>query len=72
MNRVLIERTPRYLVVKIPIRTVESGRAELSSRSQKVVDAAIAEGLRDIEAGRVIGPLKNARELKAALKKLRK
>ena len=71
MNRVLVEKTPRYLILKIPLRTVETGRAEVSLHAQKIIDAAIAEGLRDIDAGRVLGPLKNARELKTALGKLR-
>lgn len=72
MNRVLVEKTNHYLVLKIPLRTVETGRAEVSLRAQKVINAAIVEGLRDIDAGRVLGPFKNARELKTALGKLKR
>lgn len=68
MSQVLVEKTKGYLVVKIPLKTVGEGRAELSTRAQKIVDAAIEEGLRDIEAGRVFGPFKSVKEFKKAVK----
>ncbi len=64
MVEVTVEKTKKYLVVRIPLRAVEKGRAEFSPRAQKVVDAAIAEGLYDIAAGRVLGPFKSVKELK--------
>ena len=57
MATVTVEKTKNYLVVKIPLQAVEEGRAELSPRSRKMVDTAIAEGLRNIEAGEIFGPL---------------
>lgn len=69
MSQVLIEKTRDYLVVKIPFRAARDGKAELSPRAQKIVDAAIFEGLRDIEAGRVVGPFRNVKEIRKALGK---
>ncbi|MBI3588819.1 MAG: hypothetical protein HY093_00170 [Candidatus Liptonbacteria bacterium] len=69
MNQVTIERTEKYLVVRIPIKSVGIGKALISARSKNVIDKAIAEGFRDIEAGRVFGPFKNIRDFKTALKK---
>lgn len=68
MNQVTVERTPQYLIVKIPLKAVEEGRAELSPRARKVIDKAIAEGLRDIAAGRVFGPFKDVKSFKTALR----
>lgn len=69
MNHVTVERTPKYLIVKIPLKAVREGGAELSPRARRVIDRAIAEGLRDIEAGRVFGPFASVRSFKAALKR---
>ena len=69
MNQVTIEKTKKYLIVKIPIRSVGSGRASISTKSRSVVDKAITDGLADIKSGRVFGPFKNMREFKATLKK---
>ena len=71
MNQVTVEKTQNYLIVKIPLRAVEIGRAELSPRARRVINGAVHEGLRDIEAGRVLGPFRNAREFKKALRNLR-
>lgn len=71
MSQVLIEKIKGYLVVKIPLKTVNERRAELSPRAQKIVDEAIEEGLRDIEAGRVFGPFKNIKEFKRVVKKVK-
>lgn len=68
MNRVTIEKTPQYLIVKIPLKAVEEGRAELSPRSRRVIDKAVSEGLADIEAGRVFGPFSDVKNFKAALR----
>lgn len=56
MNQVTIEKTEKYLIVKIPIKSISAGRAPILVKSRNVVDKAIAEGLLDIEAGRVFGP----------------
>ncbi len=69
MTTVTVEKTKHYLVVKIPLRAVEEGRAELSPRARKMVDTAITEGLRNIEAGEVFGPFKNAQGLKKISRK---
>lgn len=69
MQVVTVEKTKNYLVVKIPIGAVEDGGARLSSRASKIIDGAIGEGLRDIEAGRVFGPFRSVRGFKRALSK---
>ena len=69
MSQVTIERNQRYLIVKIPLKAVADGRAELSPRARKVIDRAIAEGRRDVDAGRVFGPFASVRSFKAALKR---
>lgn len=72
MSEVMIEKTKDYLVVKIPLRSVSDGRAELSAKAQKTVDAAIAEGLADVKAGRVYGPFGSIKEFKNSLHKKKK
>lgn len=69
MNRVTSEKTQDYLIVKIPLKDVEPGRMNITSKDQKVIDKAIAEGLYDIKKGYTFGPFKNVKEFKAALKK---
>ena len=68
MNQVTVEKTQKYLIVKIPLKAVESGKAELSVRAQKIIDESIVEGLRDVEAGKIFGPFKDVKSFKAALK----
>lgn len=68
MTEVTLEKTKEYLIVKIPLESVKSGRAEISHKARRVVDATIAEGLHDLKSGRIFGPFKNVREFKAALK----
>ena len=68
MSQVTIEKTQKYLIVKIPLKSVQSGKAEVSLRAQKVIDRAIAEGLKDIKDGRIFGPFENIKEFKKALK----
>lgn len=68
MNQVTIEKTEKYLIVKIPIKSVNTGRASVSAKSRSILNQAIQEGLRDIESGRIFGPFKNIREFKTALK----
>jgi len=68
MYNVTVQKTKDYLVVKIPLRAVKEGRAELSPRARKVVDAAIDEGLADIRAGRTFGPFNSVGEFKRALR----
>lgn len=69
MPVVTVEKTKKYLIVKIPLGAVENRRAEISPRSQKIIDGAIKEGLRDIEAGRTFGPFGSVGEFKQALRK---
>ncbi|MBI3588936.1 MAG: hypothetical protein HY093_00775 [Candidatus Liptonbacteria bacterium] len=68
MNQVTIEKTKEYLIVKIPIKSVKTGRASISTKSRSVLNQAIFEGLKDIELGRVFGPFKNIQAFKTALK----
>ncbi|MEK7077133.1 MAG: hypothetical protein AAB967_02785 [Patescibacteria group bacterium] len=69
MSHVIVERTQKYLIVKIPLKAVAEGRAELPPRARGVIDRAISEGLRDVEAGRLFGPFASVRSFKAALKR---
>ncbi|GEM_PF-4994825 len=69
MHQVLVEKTKNYLVVKIPLHSVEAGKATLPSKAQKVIQKAIEEGLGDITSGRIFGPFKTVKEFKAALHK---
>ena len=66
MPQVIVEKTKGYLVVKIPLNAARR-RMELSGRARKIVDEAISEGLIDIEAGKVVGPFKNVKEIQRAL-----
>ncbi|MBI2673802.1 MAG: hypothetical protein HYX23_00785 [Candidatus Zambryskibacteria bacterium] len=68
MSEVTIEKTKDYLVVKIPLKSVSDGRAELSARTQKIINSAIAEGLADIKAGRVYGPFESVKEFTNSLR----
>ena len=72
MAEVTVEKTKDYLVVKIPLRSVSYGKAELSAKAQKTVDVAIAEGLADIKAGRVYGPFGSVKKFKNSLRKKKK
>lgn len=69
MSQVTLEKTPDYLVIKIPLKAVENGYGRISSRSQKIIDEAVSEGLEDIKTGRTFGPFRNIREFKLALKR---
>ncbi|OGM93601.1 hypothetical protein A2935_03200 [Candidatus Wolfebacteria bacterium RIFCSPLOWO2_01_FULL_47_17b] len=69
MEQVIVERTQKYLIVKIPIRAEVEGRAELPPRARRIVDRAIAEGLADVTSGRVFGPFSSVQGFKAALKR---
>lgn len=68
MNQVAIEKTQKYLIVKIPLTSVQVGKADLAPKSRRIIDRAIAEGLRDIEAGRSVGPFKSVKELKKSVR----
>lgn len=67
MSLVTIERTKKYLVVKIPFGAMKEGKAVISPRSQRIIDRAIRRGLRDIEAGRSFGPFGSVGEFKRTL-----
>ncbi len=69
MVQITIEKTPKYLIFKIPLQSFEEGKAELTPRAQKIIDRAIAAGLRDIEGDRVFGPFSNIKEFKKAPRK---
>ncbi len=69
MNQVTIEKTKEYLIVKIPIKSVNSGRALISAKSSSALNKAVAEGLADIRAGKIFGPFPSVRSFKVALKK---
>lgn len=68
MPQVTIEKTQKYLIVKIPLKSFKSGRAEISSRAQNNIDRAIIAGLEDIESSRTFGPFKTVKEFKKSLK----
>lgn len=67
MEQVTVERTQKYLIVKIPFKAVKVGSAELSTRARKIIDRAVSEGLRDIAAGRTFGPFATVKEFRKAL-----
>ncbi len=71
VNQVTIEKTQKYLIVKIPLTSVENGKAELSLRAQKIIDKAVAQGLTDIDSGRVFGPFKSVQEFRKSLRSVR-
>jgi len=70
MNQVTVEKTSKYLIVRIPLKSVQSGKAELPRGAQKVINKAINEGLEDIAASRVFGPFKNVQQFKKSLRKI--
>jgi len=41
MPTVTVEKTEDYILVKIPLKAIKNGRAELSNRARKVIDSAI-------------------------------
>ena len=68
MPLVTVEKTKKYLVLRIPLGAVEQKKAEISSASQRIIDEAIKKGLGDIKAGRTFGPFRSVREFKQALR----
>ena len=71
MNHVTIKKTKQYLIVKIPLQAVKTGNAEVSTRTQKIIEQAIMEGMRDIEEGRTFGPFSTIKAFKRALTETR-
>lgn len=69
MPTVTVKKTEDYLVIKIPLKAAERGEASISNKSQKIIDAAISEGLKDIKSGNVFGPFKSVKEFKKAINK---
>ena len=61
MPLITVEKTKKYLVLRIPLGAVEQN-------GQRIIDEAIEEGINDIEAGRTFGPFRNIREFKQALR----
>lgn len=70
MATITVEKIEDYLVLKIPLKAVKNGRAELSQKGQHIIDSAIAEGLADLEAGKIFGPFKSVKEFKETLAKV--
>ncbi len=70
MPQVTVEKTLKYLIVKIPLRAFKAKKAEISSKGQNLINKAINEGLADFAAGRFSGPFKTVREFKKSLAKL--
>ena len=70
MPTVTVEKTEDYILVKIPLKAIKNGRAELSNRARKVIDSAIEEGVSDLEAGRGFGPFKSVKEFKRSLARI--
>jgi hypothetical protein len=68
MAQVTVEKTQNYLIVKIPLRAIKEGKAELAPRSRKIIDRAISLGISDIEAGRIFGPFSDVKSFRAALR----
>ena len=67
MTTATITKTKNYLVIKIPIKRLETVRKiRMGSEEKK----AVAEGLRAIATGRVSRPLKSEREVISFLRKL--
>ncbi|MBI2041722.1 MAG: hypothetical protein HYT20_01725 [Candidatus Nealsonbacteria bacterium] len=60
MPLITVEKTKKYLVLRIPLEDVEQ-------KGQKIVNEAIKEGLRDIETGKTFGPFQNVHEFKQTL-----
>lgn len=69
MSIVTIEKTKKYLVVKIPFGAVQSKRASISQCPRNSISSAIKEGLEDFKTGKTLGPFRNVREFKLALRK---
>lgn len=62
MPLITVEKTKKYLVLRIPLGAVEQN-------GQRIIDKAIKEGLSDIAAGRTFGPFRSVREFKQTLRK---
>ena len=68
MPLVTVEKTKKYLVLRIPLGAVEQKKAEISSAGQRIIDEAIKKGLSNIKAGKTFGPFRSVREFKQALR----
>ena len=62
MPLITVEKTKKYLVLRIPLRAVEQN-------GQRIINKAIKEGLSDIAAGRIFGPFRSVREFKQTIRK---
>ena len=67
MNTVVVEKTAKHLIIKIPLRSVERRGGVLSSKAQRTVDRAIAQGIGDVARGHVFGPFQDMKEFRRAL-----
>ena len=56
---------------KTRMRKVSDERHRLSSSARAIIDTRLAEGLRDIEQGRELGPFSNVQDLIRALESKR-
>ena len=69
MTQVTLEKTHDFLILKIPLKSIDDVKADLSERDRDIIDNAISEGLADIEASRVFGPFTNSAEAERGLSK---
>ena len=64
MEQVLVSQTKNYLVLKIPLQAVKRRRVLIGDPER----AAVLEGLRAIEEGRISKPFNNTKEAVACLR----
>lgn len=69
MTQITLEKTDNFLILKIPLKSINDGRADISDKDGIIINKAILEGLDDIESGRVFGPFANAEEAEKELLK---
>jgi predicted transcriptional regulator len=58
--------------VKVRKAMPPSGIDDETPEQRKIIDAQLAEGLADVEAGRVYGPFKTAAELERSMREVGK
>ena len=69
MTQITLEKTNNFLILKIPLKSIDDGRVDISKKDMNIIDNAISEGLADIEAGRVFGPFASVEEAEKGLLK---
>lgn len=66
MNQLIITKTKDYLILKIPLRSVNEGTVSVSARDRKV----IIEGLKAVKDKKVSQSFTNAKEAISLLRNL--